>query len=333
MSGERLDRLRALLTAHGVDVLVLRPSSNLRYLTGATLHGFLVVTPDGPPVHVADAFGEAVSRIPAGARVAVDPQMPAHELLALQEALGPETPIASAVPLLAPLRMRKSAEEIELMERAAIAADRALVAARDLTWSGTTEREMARRLRILLLESGHEEIMSVAVAAGENSADPHHRPSDRVINPGDAVRVNLGGRYGGHCSDTARMFVVAEPPEDFEAMYSVVLAAQTAACEAVRPGVTAAEIDAIARAVIVDSGYGAFILHRTGHGIGLDEYEPPYLTPEDGTALDAGMTMSIGPGVYLPELYGARIEDVVVCTDIGARRLNQTPRLLSVVDL
>jgi Xaa-Pro aminopeptidase len=142
-----------------------------------------------------------------------------------------------------------------------------------------------------------------------------------VINPGDAVRVNLGGRYGGHCSDATRMFVVAEPPEDFEAMYSVVLAAQTAACEAVRPGVAAAEIDAIAREVIAGSGYGAFILHRTGHGIGLDEYEPPYLTPEDG------------PGVYLPELYGARIEDVVVCTDIGARRLNQTPRLLSVVDL
>ncbi|GAA4617004.1 Xaa-Pro peptidase family protein [Actinoallomurus liliacearum] len=333
MSAERLDRLRSLLTAHAVDVLVLRPSSNLRYLLEATLPTFLVVTPDGSPVHAVDTPRDVVALIPVGARVAVDPQMPAHELLALQASLGPETPIASAAPLLAPLRMRKSAEEIEVMDRAANAVDRALVAARDLTWSGSTEREMARRLRALLLETGHEEIVSVAVAAGENSADPHHRPSARVINPGDAVRVNLGGRYGGYCSDTARMFVVAEPPEDFEAMYSVVLAAQTAACEAVRPGVAVGEIDAIAREVITDNGYGAFILHRTGHGIGLDAYEPPYLTPEDGTVLDAGVTMSIGPGVYLPELYGARIEDVVVCTDMGARRLNQTPRLLSVVDL
>jgi Xaa-Pro aminopeptidase len=333
VSEERLDRLRDLLTAHDVGALVLSRSSDLRYLVGATPPGCLVITPDGPPVHVGAVRGDVCSIIPAGARVAVDPRMPADELLALQERLGPGTPLVSAAPLLAPLRIRKSAEEIELMERAAIAADRALTAARAFTWSGSTEREVARRLHALLLDSGHDEVTFVTVAAGENSADPHHRPADRVINPGDAVLVNVGGRCGGYCSDTARMFAVAEPPEDFEAMYSVVLAAQTAACEAVRPGVAAAEIDTIARDVIIESGYGAFIAHRTGHGIGLDQYEPPYLTPEEDTILDAGMTMSIEPGIYLPELYGARIEDVVVCTDIGARRLNQTPRLLDVIDL
>ena len=280
---------------------MLRPSPDFRYVTGWTGRPspatFLVVTPDGPPVLVSDATGVAKAvrsaELPAlevvaadgGAavyaalgslvepmeRVGVDPAMPARELLALQEQLGPSTLLASAAPLMAALRLRKSAAEVEALERAAVAADRVLVAARDLTWSGHTEREMASLLRALLAEAGHEEVLFIGVAAGENSADPRQSPTDRVINPGDAVAVELTGRQAGYCSHTARMFIVAEPPEDFEALYSVVLAAQRAACEAVRPGVAAAEIDAVAREVIADSGYGAFAGRRSGHGIGLED--------------------------------------------------------------
>ncbi|WP_131742051.1 M24 family metallopeptidase [Actinomadura roseirufa] len=333
MNDDRLARVRARLTEHGADVLVLRPSSNLRYLTGSDERGLLVITPDGPPEHIASgAAAEAAARIPVGARVAVDPLMPAHELLAIQERLGPQTLFASADPLLAPLRMRKSAAEIAAMERAATAADRVMAMAADLRWSGATEREMARRLHILLLENGHEEVTLVTVAAGENSAAPYHRPSDRVINPGDAVLVNIGGRHEGYCSDLTRMFVVSEPPEDFEALYSVVLAAHSAACEAVRPGVTAAGLDQVCREIVSASGYAAFLAHRTGHGVGLDQFEPPYLSPDDHTVIEPGMTVSVQPALYLPGLYGARIEDVVVCTDIGSRRLNQRPRLLTVTD-
>lgn len=328
MSDERLERVRARMIEHGVDVLVLRPSSNLRYLADSARHGFLVITPDGRPEHVRDAS----PLIPKGARVAIDPQMPARELLSIQERLGPQTLFASAEPLLAPLRMRKSDAEIAAMERAAVAADRAVAMAAELRWSGTTEREMARLLRVLLLETGHDEVTLVTVAAGEHSAAPYHRPTERVINPGDAVLVNIGGRHEGYCSDITRMFVVAEPPEDFEAMYSVVLAVHSAACEAVRPGVTAAEIDEVCRTAIAASGYGDFFVHRTGHGVGLDQFEPPYLTSADRTVIEPGMTMSVQPAIYLPGLYGARIEDVVVCTDIGARRLNQSPRLLIVTD-
>ncbi|MES9542626.1 MULTISPECIES: M24 family metallopeptidase [unclassified Actinomadura] len=328
MSDDRLERVRARMVEHGVDVLVLRPSSNLRYLARSVRHGFLVITPDGPPAHVPDAS----PLIPAGSRVAVDPQMLAHELLSIQERLGPQTLFASAEPLLAALRMRKSGAEIAALERAAVAADRAVASAAELSWSGATEREMARLLRRLLLEAGHDEVTLVTVAAGEHSADPYHRPTERTINPGDAVLVNIGGRYEDYCSDIARMFVVAEPPEDFEAMYSVVLAVHGAACEAVRPGVTAAEIDEVCRDAIAASGYGSFFAHRTGHGVGLDQFEPPYLSPGDRTVIEPGMTMSIQPAIYLPGLYGARIEDVVVCTDVGARRLNQSPRLLIVTD-
>lgn len=362
---EALDAVRSRLAAHGVDVLVLRPSPDFRYLTG--LDGgaddmaavFLVLTPEGAPTIVADpaaaehavrraslpglevsavagteaAYAVLGSMIPPEARVGVDPRMPARELLALQERLRRGTLVASAAPLLGPVRQRKTEAEVAALERAALAADRAAVAAAELTWSGATEREMARRLRILLLEAGHEEVGPVLVAAGENSADPLHVPSDRVINPGDAVLLRLSGRDAtGYRSRTTRMLVVAEPPDDFEAMYSVVRTAHGAACEAVRPGITAAEIHRIAGEVITDSGYGAFAAPYSGHGIGLDAAEPPALTAADDTTLAAGTALSIGPAIYLPDLYGAKVEDVVVCTDIGSRRLNQAPRLLTVVD-
>jgi Xaa-Pro aminopeptidase len=264
--------------------------------------------------------------------VGVDPDMPARELLALQERLGPGTLLASATPLLSPLRQRKTPGEVAALERSAVMADQVIGAARELTWSGATEYEMARRLHVLLVEAGHDDVVSVLVAAGENSADPVHLPSDRVINPGDVVLVQVGGRHAGYCSRTARMIVVAEPPEDFEAMYSVVIAAHDAACAAVRPGITAAAVHAIAREVVSESGYGAFSTHRSGQGIGLDDDEPPYLMPEDDTVLEAGMTLAIDPAIHLPGLYGAHLEDVVVCTELGSRRLNQTPHLLTVVD-
>jgi Xaa-Pro aminopeptidase len=189
---------------------------------------------------------------------------------------------------------------------------------------------MARRLRALLAETGCEEPMSVLVAAGEHSAVPGHAPCGRVINPGDALLVSVCGRWDGYCAEVARVFAVAEPPEDFEAMYSVVLAAQQAALECVRPGVPATRAAGIAGEVIDGSGYGRFAAGRHGRGIGLSAEEPPWLAP--GETFAAGMAVCLEPAIYVPDLFGARVADVVVCTSDEPRRLSLSPRALHVID-
>ncbi|GAA4231232.1 hypothetical protein GCM10023075_42880 [Streptosporangium album] len=315
------------MAEEGIEALVLRPSPDFRYLGGRG-DGYLVVTPDRPPTAASGPL-EAAALIPAAARrVGVDPEMRAVELFSLR--VEAELVLASAV--LAPLRLSKGPAEVAAAGRAASAADAVLLLARELAWFGATERAMARRLRAMMAETGCEEVLSVLVAAGEHSAVVRHPPGDRVINPGDALLVAVCGRWDGYCAEVARVFAVAEPPEDFEAMYSVVLAAQRAALDLLRPGVAAAEAGRAAREVIEGSGYGHYAAERPGRGVGLGHDEGPWLVPGDTTVLAPGMTVCVEPAIYLPELFGARVADVVVCTPAGAERLSASSQALHVID-
>ncbi len=192
---------------------------------------------------------------------------------------------------------------------------------------GRTEAQVAADIAAAILAAGHATADFTIVASGPHAASPHHETSDRVIRPGDPVVVDIGGTMpSGYCSDSTRCYVVdGPPPADFVDYYQVLRSAQRAAVGAVRPGVSAAAVDSVAREIITDAGYGAAFLHRTGHGIGLDGHEDPYLVAGNDLPLEPGMTFSIEPGIYLGGRHGARIEDIVVCTSEGVERLNTLP--------
>jgi Xaa-Pro aminopeptidase len=198
--------------------------------------------------------------------------------------------------------------------------------------AGRTEREVGRDIADAIIAEGHEQVDFVIVAAGPNGASPHHDVSDRRIEPGDAVVIDIGGTTReGYCSDSTRVYAVGEPPKEFLKLYDVLLAAQRAQVEAVRPGVTAEQLDAVGREMIAEAGYGERFIHRTGHGIGLETHEEPYIVAGSSRPLEPGMAFSIEPGIYLPDRFGARIEDIVICTEAGGERLNRTERELVVL--
>ena len=180
-------------------------------------------------------------------------------------------------------------------------------------------------------EEGCETVDFAIVASGPNGASPHHEPDERVIGPGDSVVIDFGGTVHGYHSDTTRTFHVGEPTADYREVYEVVRQAQAAGADAVQPGVEAQAVDAVARDIITDAGYGDYFIHRLGHGIGLDGHEDPYLVSGNTQSLEPGMAFSIEPGIYLPGRFGVRIEDIVICTDEGVDRLNRSPRELIVV--
>ncbi|MBB6472740.1 Xaa-Pro aminopeptidase [Sphaerisporangium rubeum] len=325
MTAEVMAAVLARMAEAGLDAMVLRPSIDQRYVTGWQPEGFLVLVPGREPV-LAAGPEEAAELLPAGAaRVAVDGEMRARELFALR--VQADLVLASAV--LGPLRARKRPSEVAAVGRAAEAADRVLAVARELPWYGATEEGMARRLTG---ESGAPGVVAVTVAAGENTARSCHTSTSRVINPGDAVQIHVTARYGGYHAVASRGFVVAEPPEDFDALHAVLLTARDAALAAVRPGATAADVHTAAWTVLDDSGYGPYTATGTGHGIGLDPRETPRLAPGDGTPLEPGMTLVVAPGVHVPDLYGARVGDVVECTLSGVRPMNLAAPALHVLD-
>ena len=160
------------------------------------------------------------------------------------------------------------------------------------------------------------------VASGPNSASPHHVAGDRGDRAGDAHRARHRRELGGYCSDTSRTAFVGEPEPEFAALYAVLREAQSAACEAVQPGRAGSEIDAVARRIIDEAGYGEAFIHRTGHGIGMETHEEPYIVASNAEPLVKGNAFSVEPGIYIRDRWGARIEDIVVCTDAGGERLN-----------
>lgn len=197
---------------------------------------------------------------------------------------------------------------------------------------GRTEHEVAIAIERGILAAGHQRVDFVIVASGPNGASPHHAPSRRIISPGDTVVVDIGGTMpSGYCSDSTRTYAVGQPSSAARQQYEVLREAQQRAVEAVRPGVTAESVDAAAREVISDAGLGDLFVHRTGHGIGVETHEHPYIVAGNTRTLEPGMVFSIEPGIYDPGRQGARIEDIVVVTASGSRRLNNRPHELVVL--
>ncbi|HSL67574.1 MAG TPA: aminopeptidase P family protein, partial [Actinomycetota bacterium] len=265
-----------------------------------------------------------------GSRIGCSDRMWAVHLLRLQAAL-PDTAFISAAAVLGPLRAVKDQHELGLLRRAARAADESFNRILQSRLESRTERDVAGQLAELLLELGHEDVAFTIVGSGPNAASPHHEPSDRTIQEGDAVVLDFGGRVGGYCSDISRTVVVRRAPSEFDRAYEAVREAQDQAFRRAGPGVPAQEVDRAARAVIEDAGFGELFVHRTGHGIGLEEHEPPYIVEGNAEPLRPGMCFSIEPGVYLPGRFGVRIEDIVTVTADGAQRLNHAGRDLEVV--
>lgn len=246
-------------------------------------------------------------------------------VLNLQSSL-PGLSLQSASVLTGELRMRKDSAEIDALRRAGQAADRVVERLGSIRFSGRTERQIARLIADMTVEEGHDLAAFGIVASGPNGASPHHESGDRIIEAGDPVVVDFGGRADGYFSDTTRNFVVGDAPDGYDDAFAALLTAQIAACSAVQPGVTAESIDRVARNVISEAGFGDLFIHRTGHGIGLEVHEHPYVVEGNRVLLEAGMTFSIEPGIYIPDHFGMRIEDIVVVTETGGERLNQSAR-------
>ena len=262
--------------------------------------------------------------------VAVGDQTWARFVLALQEAL-PSAVFRSAGPVVAPLRARKDEAEIEALRQAADGADAVALEMAQRSFAGRPEHDVSREIVERLLDTGHERVNFSIVASGPNAASPHHEAGSRVIEEGDVVVCDFGGRMQGYCSDITRTYVVGSAPQQFLEMFEVLREAQARAVEAVRPGVPCQEIDAVARRIISDAGFGDHFIHRTGHGIGLEEHEEPFVVAGNETELEPGHAFSVEPGIYLPGRYGARIEDIVVVTPDGCDPLNLAPHHAYVV--
>ncbi len=279
-----------------------------------------------------DPYALVARRLPDGVRrIAVDDHMWAEKVLAFRAVL-PDAEQRPAGQVLQAMRMRKNPAEVEALRRAGAAIDRVHRRIGDWLRPGRTEREVARDIATAILDAGHATCDFVIVGAGPNGASPHHEVSDRVIRRGDPVVVDIGGTtQDGYCSDSTRTYAVGEPPAEFRELYEVLRRAQQAQTQAVRPGITAQELDAVGRDLIADAGYGEHFIHRTGHGIGMETHEEPYIVAGSDRRLEPGMAFSIEPGIYLPGRFGARIEDIAVCTADGGERLNTTGRELVVL--
>jgi Xaa-Pro aminopeptidase len=252
------------------------------------------------------------------------------------QAVLPDAAFGLASSVLGGLRAVKDAEEIELLRRAAAAADRVVEAIAAGRLVGRTEADISHEVQERLVDEGHDSAAFAIVASGPNSASPHHEPGQREVRAGEPIVLDIGGQLEGYGSDTTRMLWVAGdtdtgPDDEYRRLYAVLQDAQAQATAAVAPGVPCEQIDATARAVIGAAGFGAAFTHRTGHGIGLDGHEEPYLVAGNDQPLEAGNTFSIEPGIYLQGQYGARIEDIVACSADGPDVLNRVPRDLMVV--
>jgi Xaa-Pro aminopeptidase len=359
---ERLRLAADAAGAAGLGALLLTPGPDLRYVTGydaqqlerltclavpANGDPFLVVprlelpaaqaSPAGrfglemiPWDETDDPYALVAGRLGLVSSVGLADRMWAMMVLRFRAVL-PAARQGLASTALRGLRSRKSPAEVAALREAGAAIDRVHAAMPGWLRPGRTELEVAADVAAAISEAGHVRADFVIIASGPNAASPHHEPSARVLQPGDAVVVDIGGTMpSGYCSDCTRVYAIGGPPAEFPRYYDVLRDAQEAACAAVRPGVTAAAVDAAARMPITEAGYGPEFVHRTGHGIGLETHEDPYIVAGNAEPLEPGMAFSIEPGIY-PGPHGARIEDIVVCTGQGYERLNHVTRELVVV--
>jgi Xaa-Pro aminopeptidase len=354
--------------AAGIDALLITPSADLRYLVGydalplerltclivpASGRPTLLVPRLEQPAAIASGAGDSVTvvtheetddafaltaRLIADAlgraphTVAVADRMWAEQVLRFRDVM-PHAAQTTAGAVMRPLRLIKRPDEIAALRGAGQAIDRVHQNMGEWLRPGRTEAEVGHDIAEAIGAEGHVKVNFTIVGSGPNGASPHHHVSDRVIEIGDPVVVDIGGTMpDGYCSDCTRTYIAGGTvPAEFADYYDVLLAAQIASCESVRPGVTAQSVDAAARDVIVAAGYGDLFIHRTGHGIGLEEHEDPYIVNGNDTILEPGMCFSIEPGIYSAGHHGARIEDIVVVTEDGVERLDTIDRSLVVL--
>jgi Xaa-Pro aminopeptidase len=361
---DRMARVRARMAELGVDALLLSLGADLPWLCGYEAMPLerltmLVVPADDDPTlvvplleaprvdHEPSLFAlrpwaetedpvAIVAALVGGRRhLAVSDRTWAISLLRLQAAL-PAAAWRPASEVCGPLRARKDAAEVAALRAAAAAADRvaAALVGGEVPLVGRTEAEVAAELGQRLLAEGHDRVNFAIVAGGPNAASPHHHPGSRVIRPGEAVVCDFGGTMAGYCSDITRtVWTAPGPPPAFAELYAVLAQAQAAAIAAARTGVPCEDVDAAARRIITEAGYGPQFVHRTGHGIGREEHEDPYIVAGNREPLAPGHAFSVEPGIYVAGRWGARIEDIVVATPEGPDVLNGVDRSLHVLEV
>jgi Xaa-Pro aminopeptidase len=334
---QTFERLTALVLPATGEATVVIPRLELASLKESAVTELPVavrdwVDGDDPYRLVADALGGAPVATGASGRlaVAVTDAMPALHLLPLAEVLGVVPVLATDV--LRRLRMIKDPAEIDALRKAGAAIDRVHARVPEFLVPGRTEADVAADISQAIVAEGHSEVAFIIVGSGPHGADPHHECSDRELRAGDIVVVDIGGPYEpGYNSDSTRTYSIGDPDPEVARRYAVLQRAQKAAVDAVRPGVTAEQIDATARDMLAAEGLADAFVHRTGHGIGLSVHEEPYIVAGNDLTLEEGMAFSIEPGVYFPGQWGARIEDIVIVTADGALPVNNRPHELVVV--
>lgn len=266
-------------------------------------------------------------------RIGVEPRQLRLLEYNLVRACIPEASFLDGSELISSLRARKDGDEIAAIRKAVSVAETSLEAAIPLVKTGMTEKELAAELVVQLLRHGSQPEMPFApiVSSGPNSANPHAVPTERKLQPGDLLVVDWGAAVDGYVSDLTRTFAVGEPDAEFRKIHQIVLEANEAGRQAGKPGVPCAQVDMAARSVIEKAGYGEYFTHRTGHGIGMEGHEAPYLRTDNLQLLEEGMVYTVEPGIYLPDRNGVRIEDNMVITGDGADCLSAMPRELRIV--
>jgi len=367
MTHARFDRLNASLQASGLDAVILNPGPTLTHLSGLHFHlmerpvVLLFARDQDPAIVLPELELQKVASLPYQLRVFPYPENPAEwdnafrkavqalgldgkrigveprqlRLLEFQyvKAGAPEADYPDASDALASLRLRKDQAEDEAMRRAVKIAQDALEATIPSIKIGMSEKETSSELVVQLLKKGSEPEMPFApiVSGGPNAANPHASPSERKLQAGDLLVVDWGATYDGYISDLTRTFAVGEVDEEYKKIHQIVQEANAAGRAAGKPGVPCANVDQAARAVIERAGYGQYFTHRTGHGIGMEGHEDPYMRGDNMQLLEAGMAFTVEPGIYLPNRNGVRIEDNVVITESGADVLSDMPREIRVV--
>lgn len=349
---ERLARLQDGMAQDSVDLVAIAPTANMLYLIGfapkmderfcalliSGTSNCLVVpelNADQVEAHTAmktirwadaegphQALSEGLFRLGVGTGgvLAADDSMRADSLLLLQDMLSPKKSLPAGS-LMAPLRMRKSEMEIDAMARSAALADEALMAGADACQVGATELEIAQAITNHFSRHGAEMVDFIIVASGPNGSFPHHETGNRQLEVGDTITIDIGATLGGYKSDVTRVVQLGEPSAEVVAVYEAVLRANRQGRQAAVPAARARDVDLAARSSLEEAGYGLYFIHRTGHGLGLEVHEPPWITSESETLLEPGMVFSVEPGVYIPGKFGVRIEDIVAVTQGECRCL------------
>jgi Xaa-Pro dipeptidase len=367
MTQSRFDRLNASLRASGLDAVILNPGPTLTHLSGLRFHlmerpvVLLFANDQVPAIVLPELELQKVASLPYqlqvfpypenpsewynafrnaaqalnldGKRIGVDPRQ--LRLLEFRhvKAGAPEADYPDASDVLSSLRLKKEEAEVEAMRRAVRIAQDALEATIPWIRMGMTEKELSSELVMQLLKHGADSEIPFApiVSGGPNSANPHASPTERKLQAGDLLVIDWGATYDGYISDLTRTFAVGEVDEEYEKIHKIVQEANAAGRAAAQPGVPCANVDKAAREVIEKSGYGKYFTHRTGHGIGMEGHEEPYMRGDNMQVLEPGMAFTVEPGIYLPNRNGVRIEDNVVITEDGTDVLSDMPREVRVV--